>query len=116
MPRKPPRPCRYPGCPELTFDRSGYCIQHKRTVAKSYERTRETAVKRGYTRRWRKVREMKLNRDPFCECGCGKPATVVHHINGDPRDNRMANLMSLAHECHSRLHGRQGDRWQGVGV
>ena len=41
MPMKPPRPCKFSGCPELTRDPSGYCARHKR----------ETAVIRPYEKR-----------------------------------------------------------------
>jgi 5-methylcytosine-specific restriction endonuclease McrA len=28
---------------------------------------------------------------------------MVHHINGDPRDNRRLNLIALCQRCHNRL-------------
>jgi 5-methylcytosine-specific restriction endonuclease McrA len=37
-------------------------------------------------------------------------ALHVHHINGNPRDNRMANLALLCSDCHPR----GGDRPYGV--
>ena len=50
---------------------------------------------------WRKLREAVLARDPLCCCGCGAPSTDVDHVDGDPSNNSMDNLMGLAHECHS---------------
>lgn len=50
---------------------------------------------------WRKLREAVLARDPLCCCGCGAPSTDVDHVDGDPTNNSMDNLMGLAHECHS---------------
>lgn len=32
---------------------------------------------------------------------------VVHHINGDKRDNRRANLRIMSRGLHSRLHAKQ---------
>ena len=29
---------------------------------------------------------------------------VVHHINGDPTDNRAENLVAMSHRDHRRLH------------
>lgn len=58
MPRKPPIPCKYHGCPELTEDR--FCEKHK----KLYER--KSASKRGYDFRWKKARARFLKANPLC--------------------------------------------------
>lgn len=31
---------------------------------------------------------------------------VVHHINGDPRDNRLENLQVMSLSEHGRMHGK----------
>ena len=36
MPRKPKRPCSYPGCPNLTDGR--FCPEHEKKEAKRYEK------------------------------------------------------------------------------
>ena len=58
-------------------------------------------------RRWRRLRARILRERPFCECGCGKPSTDVHHLDGlglnGPRGYDPANLQALAHDCHSRI-------------
>lgn len=36
MPKKPKRPCFYPGCPELTDNM--YCERHKSIVNKNYNK------------------------------------------------------------------------------
>ena len=61
--------------------------------------TRTRLVRRGgkrvRTHRW--LMEQKL----------GRPLRYdehVHHINGDPLDNRLENLVVLDHDAHMRIH------------
>lgn len=69
--------------------------------------SRPTARARGYTTRWEHTRRAYLHAHPYCECGCGAPATDVHHLDGQgpsgPRGHDPTNLQALAHACHSRL-------------
>jgi 5-methylcytosine-specific restriction protein A len=66
---------------------------------------------RGYTRRWRKLRNIILNRQPFCvHClndGRHTVATEVDHIipvsYGGTNDDD--NLQSLCKPCHSSKTG-----------
>lgn len=45
MPRKPKKPCGYPGCPNLTEGR--YCKEHEKQMNQSYEKYgRDKAVRR----------------------------------------------------------------------
>lgn len=53
MPRKPLRPCKHPGCPELTDNR--FCKNH------SNLHERKSASKRGYDSRWKKARKRFLS-------------------------------------------------------
>ena len=49
MPRKPKRPCSYPGCPNLTDGR--FCPEHEKKEAKRYEKyDRDPNTKRRYGR------------------------------------------------------------------
>ena len=106
MPTKPKRKCNYPGCPQLT--KETYCEEHDKKVKQSYEADRETAVKRGYTHRWHKVRTWKINKDPMCEwCALKRRTTVadlVHHLDKDSHNNEMDNLISLCTQCHDDIH------------
>ena len=45
MPRKPKRPCSYPGCPRLTDGR--YCEEHAKLEAKRYEKYDLATAERG---------------------------------------------------------------------
>ena len=116
MPRKPKRPCSYPGCPELTDDR--YCAAHKKRTDADYNKYgRDPAAKRQYNGRWRKIRANHLADHPLCEVclreGLTIPAEEVHHIlplrKGGTHD--PSNLMSLCISCHSRITAREGRRW-----
>ena len=84
MPRKPKRPCSYPGCPKLVDGQ--YCEEHKRLVDKQYnEYGRDNFTKNFYkTPEWLHARKQQLNQHPFCEeClkeGKRTRATMVDHI------------------------------------
>lgn len=117
MPTKPARPCKYPGCPNLTTDKTGYCEEHRKKARRQYDRyERDPNVKKMYGSRWRKVREMYIAAHPLCEeClkqGKSTLAEEVHHIrtvkNGG--DNSFDNLMSLCRSCHNKKHIEMGDR------
>lgn len=116
MPRKPKRPCSYPGCPELTDDR--YCEQHQSLVNKQYNKyQRNPESNKRYGRSWKRIRDRYIKTYPLCEeCqrqGRLTPAEEVHHIiplaNGG--SNNKENLMSLCKSCHSRITAQSGDRW-----
>ena len=35
---------------------------------------------------------------------------IVHHINGDKKDNRPCNLRFMSRRAHARLHSKQQQR------
>lgn len=112
---KPLRPCRKPGCPELT--REGWCPKHK---PKQAPRRESAAWHAWYSLPvWTDdLRPMQLLREPFCrECakrGLRVWATDVDHVvdhKGDwARFVDRDNLESLCHSCHSRKTMR--DVWK----
>ena len=81
MASKPLRPCRHPGCAEVT--REGWCEKHK---PKPQERKESTDWHWMYeTKLWKEeLRPRQLLREPFCrECakeGKRVRANVVDHI------------------------------------
>jgi 5-methylcytosine-specific restriction protein A len=83
MPRKPKRPCSFPGCPELTDGR--YCDMHQRQVDAYYNKyERDPQTRKRYDRRWKRIRDRYISEHPLCE-ECQKygrltPAEEVHHI------------------------------------
>jgi len=110
--RKAPRPCRYPRCPELTENSSGFCEKHKQADRRRYEQEREPAHKRGYTWTWHKLRAMYISRNPLCEeCrenGRIREAEEVHHVRSiveaPELKQSMDNLRSLCKSCHAAEH------------
>lgn len=108
MAMKPLRPCRKPGCSELTRD--GWCPKH---IPKPTERSAEAKQ----YRRWYSLpiwtddlRPNQLLNEPFCrECaklGQRVYATDVDHIEDHKgsweKFTDRENLQSLCHRCHSR--------------
>ena len=117
MPTKPARPCKYPGCPNLTNDKTGYCEEHRKKARRQYDRyEREPNVKKMYGHRWEKIRNMYIKAHPLCEeClknGKSTLADEVHHVlpikRGGTHD--FDNLMSLCKSCHNKKHIEMGDR------
>jgi 5-methylcytosine-specific restriction endonuclease McrA len=79
--------CSVPGCPHARP-----CPEHPR--------------RQGSTPAWRRLRAQALRRDRH-RCGCGAPATQVHHRK--PRElggrDELANLVSVCARCHAAAHG-----------
>ena len=117
MPRRPKKPCAYPGCPCLTENR--YCEEHQKQENKRYERYyRQPETKRRYGTKWKRIRKQYAQSHPFCEqCfdnGIYVPVEEVHHIKplSEGGTHDAENLISLCKSCHARLHAQRGDRWQ----
>lgn len=107
MPMKPLRPCKHPGCGELTRD--GWCAAHR----PKRERGAESASWHWMyqTDVWKRLRAEQLLEEPFCrECADhGRPrirASDVDHREPHKGDwvkfTDKHNLQSLCHSCHSR--------------
>ena len=115
MPKKPKRPCAYPGCPELTEET--YCEKHKDKARQNYERyERSPDVHKKYGRAWKRIRDSYAAAHPLCErClaeGRVTPMDEVHHILPISCGGTHArdNLMSLCRSCHNKVHIEMGDR------
>jgi 5-methylcytosine-specific restriction protein A len=115
MPRKPKRPCRYPGCPNLTD--GVYCEEHAKQMEQHYEKfQRGYSPGKRYGRAWVRIRHRYATKHPLCEMCLknGRYVAVeeVHHIiplsEGGTHDE--SNLMSLCRSCHEKIHKERGDR------
>nr|DAW14896.1 MAG TPA: HNH endonuclease [Caudoviricetes sp.] len=105
MPIQPKKPCRHPGCANLTHGR--YCDEHIKLHMKT---DRLSAHRRGYDRAWRVASKQFLIAHPLCvmceQNGILRPATVVDHIVPHKGDKDlfwdMSNWQALCKECHDR--------------
>lgn len=111
MPQRPNKPCKRPGCPAITRDKSGYCGDHL-----EYGVVRRKAARRGKvtlafygTAAWKKFVTMYKNRHPLCEdCleqGLTVPMYCVDHIMEIKDGGALldeGNARSLCMKCHSR--------------
>lgn len=119
MPRKPKRPCSYPGCPRLVEGQ--YCEEHKKLTDAQYNKySRDNFSKSFYkTPEWLFVRKRQLAEHPFCEeClkkGQAVRAVIVDHIRPIKQGGQPfapSNLQSLCWSCHSRKSAEEGSRWR----
>ncbi|WP_041313997.1 HNH endonuclease [Heliomicrobium modesticaldum] len=117
MPRKPKRPCSYPGCAELTDGR--YCDKHQKQADSYYNKyERDPATRKRYDRSWKRIRDRYIAEHPLCEecqkAGRLTPAEEVHHIIPLSKGgtNEDGNLMSLCTSCHSAITAKEGGRWK----
>ncbi|TQE92725.1 MAG: HNH endonuclease [Spiribacter salinus] len=105
MPRRPPRPCSYPGCPRYATKRAR-CDQHQ-PVGWVADTQRGTRHERGYGTRWDKLRQRVLQRDDYlCQVCLSKgrvtPANEVDHITPKAQGGTDAegNLQAICRSCH----------------
>jgi 5-methylcytosine-specific restriction protein A len=111
MPRKPKRPCRFPGCPNLTdgvtarsTPRSWNSTTRSSSAATLPARGtaglgNESVTVRPQASALRAVPEGRTLR-----CGRGSPP---HHSSLRGRNNDdESNLMSLCRSCHEKIHRR----------
>jgi len=88
------------------------CQAEQKSSTRRYQQDsrRIGARQRGYTRTWQRVRQLKMSETPTCEHCSGRGiirvAVLVHHIDQNPHNNDMANLMSLCRQCHDEVHGK----------
>ena len=115
VPKKPRRPCSYPGCPNLTDKQ--YCPEHEALARQNYNKyERSPEVNKTYGRAWKRIRDRYVAAPPLCEM-CQKegrlvPAEEVHHKQPISKGGTHSqdNLMSLCRSCHNKIHIELGDR------
>lgn len=69
-------------------------------------RYRTEKAKRARTGSWHRIRTQVKERDGYRCRACGRSQVVdgvrleVHHIDGDPTNHALDNLVTLCHDCH----------------
>ena len=112
MASKPLRPCRRPGCPELT--RAGWCDKHRPAP----RQRRDSAAYHGWYSKpiWvKRLRPDQLAREPFCRVcaaqGYRTRATVVDHVTPHKGDWNLfvspGNHQSLCKFHHDQKTARE---------
>ena len=114
LPRLPKKPCKYPGCPNLT--EKTYCEEHEKEMNRAYEKYgRDKAVRRKYGRAWKRIRDKYVSQHSFCERCFEKgrlvPVDEVHHIKplSEGGTHDQGNLIALCKSCHAKIHADRGD-------
>lgn len=75
------------------------------TPEESYEQMMgETLRQRIPRQSIRLVRQAAIERDNAKCVKCGYVYSLIHHVNGNPRDNRLENLACLCYGCHREWH------------
>ncbi len=109
VPKRPPRPCKHPGCSNLSY--TGYCERHAPAVPvlSVSSRSRPSASRRGYGRGWQRIRARVLT-------ASGIPQSdwplydVDHRPPYDPDvepDHSKYELVPMLRSEHSRKTARQ---------
>lgn len=111
-PQRPKRPCRYPFCPSLCSDGSGYCPDHLKPAKQQREQFRGSAASRGYDAAHRKLRAEVL-REAIYLCqrclsmGRVTPATDMHHLFKVATHPHLrlvkSNCVACCRECHEAM-------------
>lgn len=117
MPKRPKRPCRFSGCPNLTDSKSGYCQDHDKQANTTYDKfIRGYRHSERYGACWKKIRDIYIRQNPLCELCRSKgkfvSAQLVHHIKpiAEGGTNVFDNLMALCVSCHEKIHKRGASR------
>jgi 5-methylcytosine-specific restriction enzyme A len=123
MPWAAPRTCNHPGCRALIKGRGGHCDEHRKQRYAQVDERRGSKASRGYDAAWRRLRLLKLTKNPVCECddcrsnGRLTPAAVVDHIRpiAERPDLRLDinNLRSMAKRCHDKHTASERDHFRG---
>lgn len=102
------------GCPNYAETKDGLCSTHKPTYAE-----RKAAGQRtGSTWEWRKKRQQVWIRQhgrcaecdiPLAAPGADGPGVAweLHHVDGNPKNDDLSNLVALSRECHVKTFKRR---------
>jgi 5-methylcytosine-specific restriction endonuclease McrA len=100
--RRPKRACIVRGCKNYTF--ASRCPEHA-VVFEAERYARGATGRRRDTPEWRRLRKRIKSRDRWRCARCGARERIgiwldVHHIDGNPNNNALSNLVTLCKTCH----------------
>jgi hypothetical protein len=103
----PLRPCGQPGC--RTLCESGYCPEHKRTVARQKDEQRGGSAARGYDADHRRLRVLCFIRDEWRCVDCGWEPNLVKdfrqfELGPPPVEQVLAELRERFSQGERHLH------------
>ncbi|SLM15280.1 hypothetical protein SPIROBIBN47_410014 [uncultured spirochete] len=106
MPTKPARMCKYPYCPNLTYDPSGYCDIHAamRQAGRMPDK-RPSSPRRGYGRDWQKVRAEVLTK-----AGIPRDLWPLYDVDHNPPYNPAIEPDHRKYTLIPRLHGEHSSK------
>jgi len=106
MPTKPARMCKYPYCPNLTSDSSGYCDVHAamRPAGRMPDK-RPSSPRRGYGRDWQKIRAEVLTKT-----GIPRNLWPLYDIDHNPPYNPAVEPDHRKYTLIPRLHGEHSSK------
>ena len=104
------RACATRGCPKTVEGPEVRCERHQLEHKLGQLTDIQPRTGRNRARRDQALRRQVLERDRQClRCGNLGPL-AVHHLNGDPHDNRLVNLVALCQGCHRDADREVRDR------
>ena len=57
-----------------------------------------------------KIRDEVIKSHPYCSF-CNKTENIFcHHIDGNPKNNILNNLLVICRSCHNKIHSGMGGR------
>lgn len=112
MNERPQRACRSRGCPHVTRDRSGYCVEHRAMRNRHNVRGYKASHKLYNDRRWREASIAYRRANPLCVRfnECGGVAELVDHIVPVERGGKFwdrGNWQSMCQSCHNSKRQRE---------
>lgn len=102
MPRRPPRHCTAPGCPETLSPGESRCPRHQNERARRRAAAKRASTAKVYDREHRERSERMRRQHPICQACGRRRSRHLDHIDGNPKNNHPSNLQVLCIPCHSK--------------
>lgn len=82
-------------------------LSHCQSEIIVHRKTKKRLTRKDYSSNWEIISAKIRQEKPYCE-QCGNPkqknnVLTVHHIDGNPMNNRCYNLSVLCQKCHLKI-------------